>query len=199
LPVALLPLWQVVHVPGATPLWSKRAPDQVEVRWQESHAAVVATCPAGFPTADAPLWQVAQVPGATPMWLKRAPWKDSVLWQLSHGCVVGMWVEGMRTLEMRDAAVWQATQRVGVPLNTPRWWQVSQRTLACAPVSGKLVAMWSVRSFRDGEAALAISVTITAVATRLSSATRKSSASRRVLGGIRMGNLIGGAPAGEWS
>ena len=41
LPVAVVPLWQVEQVPGATPVWLKVAGVQPDVLWQESHAAVV--------------------------------------------------------------------------------------------------------------------------------------------------------------
>ena len=65
LPLAELPLWQVAQVPGATPVWLNVAGIHAVVRWQESHAAVVAICVAGLPFPVDPLWQVAQVPGAT--------------------------------------------------------------------------------------------------------------------------------------
>ena len=41
LPVAVVPLWQVEQVPGATPVWLKVAGVQPDVRWQLSQAAVV--------------------------------------------------------------------------------------------------------------------------------------------------------------
>jgi hypothetical protein len=66
LPVAVAPLWQVEHVPGATPAWLKVAGVQALVLWQVSQAAVVGIWPVGLPVAVAPLWQVEQVPGATP-------------------------------------------------------------------------------------------------------------------------------------
>ncbi|MDD4881699.1 MAG: hypothetical protein PHX10_08995, partial [Gallionellaceae bacterium] len=65
LPVALLPLWQVPHVPAATALWENVAGVQAVVRWQLSHEAVVETWLPGLPVALLPLWQVAQVPGVT--------------------------------------------------------------------------------------------------------------------------------------
>jgi hypothetical protein len=37
LPVAVVPLWQVEHVPGAMPVWLKVAGVQALVRWQVSH------------------------------------------------------------------------------------------------------------------------------------------------------------------
>jgi len=71
--------------------------------------------------------------------LKRAPAKVVVLWQVSHDCpLIGMWFDGMTVLA-RPPTVWQAAQPTGVPLKTPRVWQVSQRTMRCAPVSGKPV------------------------------------------------------------
>jgi hypothetical protein len=72
LPVAVVPLWQVAQVPGATPVWLKVAGVQALVRWQLSQAAVVGRWFVGFPLAVVPLWQVAQVPAATPLWLKVA-------------------------------------------------------------------------------------------------------------------------------
>ena len=72
LPVAVVPLWQVEQVPGATPVWLKVAGVQALVLWQVSHDAVVGMCVVGLPVAVVPLWQVEQVPGATPVWLKVA-------------------------------------------------------------------------------------------------------------------------------
>jgi hypothetical protein len=89
LPVAVLPLWHVEQVPGATPLWLNVAGSHAVVLWQESHEAVVGTCLAGLPVAVEPLWQVAQVPGATPLWLNVAGSHAVVLWQESHDAVVG--------------------------------------------------------------------------------------------------------------
>ena len=43
LPGAVVPLWHVAHVPDATPVWSKRAPTNVLVLWQVSHASGVGT------------------------------------------------------------------------------------------------------------------------------------------------------------
>ncbi|HWD21640.1 MAG TPA: hypothetical protein VG591_00765 [Burkholderiales bacterium] len=67
MPLAEVPLWQVMQVPGATPVWLKVAGSHAVVRWQLSQAAVVCTCPEGLPRAVVPLWQVLQVPGATPV------------------------------------------------------------------------------------------------------------------------------------
>ena len=72
LPVAVVPLWQVEQVPGATPVWLKVAGVQPVVRWQVSQVCVVGMWLVGLPVAVVPLWQVAQVPGATPVWLKVA-------------------------------------------------------------------------------------------------------------------------------
>jgi hypothetical protein len=38
--------------------------------------------------------------------------------------------------------LWQLAHALGVPLNMPPMWQVSQRTTLCAPVSGKPVLKW---------------------------------------------------------
>ena len=65
LPVAVVPLWHVAQVPGATPVWLKVAGVQPLVRWQVSHDAVVGTWLAFLPVAVVPLWHVAQVPGTT--------------------------------------------------------------------------------------------------------------------------------------
>jgi hypothetical protein len=67
LPVAVVPLWQVVQVPGATPVWLKLVGVHAVVRWQLSQEAVVRICPFGLPVAVVPLWQVVQVPGTTPV------------------------------------------------------------------------------------------------------------------------------------
>ncbi|MBS0330831.1 MAG: hypothetical protein JSR30_13320 [Proteobacteria bacterium] len=61
----MLPLWQVAHVPGATPLWLKAAGFQATVLWQVSQDAVVGICVLGLPVAVLPLWQLAQLPGVT--------------------------------------------------------------------------------------------------------------------------------------
>jgi len=67
LPVAVVPLWQVAHVPGATPVWLKVAGVQADVLWQLSHEAVVGRWVVGLPVAVVPLWQVEHVPGTTPV------------------------------------------------------------------------------------------------------------------------------------
>jgi hypothetical protein len=41
LPVAVVPLWQVAQVPGATPVWLKVAGVQAVVLWHVSQEAVV--------------------------------------------------------------------------------------------------------------------------------------------------------------
>jgi hypothetical protein len=59
-PSALLPLWQLAHVPVRL-RWSTRAPANIlELLWQVSHGAVVAICFAGFPMATEPLWHLVQ-------------------------------------------------------------------------------------------------------------------------------------------
>jgi hypothetical protein len=55
LPFALVPLWQLAQVPGATPVWLKVAGSQPVVRWQVSQEAVVATWFAVLPFALVPL------------------------------------------------------------------------------------------------------------------------------------------------
>ena len=55
LPGALLPLWQVTQVPGATPLWLKAAGTHAVVLWQLSHELLVGMCAAGLPLAVEPL------------------------------------------------------------------------------------------------------------------------------------------------
>ncbi len=65
LPLAVVPLWQVEQVPGATLLWLMVAGIQAVVRWQLSQDAVVMTWFDFLPLAVEPLWHVAQVPGAT--------------------------------------------------------------------------------------------------------------------------------------
>jgi hypothetical protein len=79
LPVAVVPLWQVAQVPGATPVCVKVAGVQALVLWQLSHAAVVGRCVVGLPVAVVPLWQVEQVPGATLLWSIFAVFHDEVL------------------------------------------------------------------------------------------------------------------------
>jgi len=43
LPVAVVPLWQVAHVPAATFAWLKAAGRNAVVRWHASHDIEVAT------------------------------------------------------------------------------------------------------------------------------------------------------------
>ena len=42
-PAAVVPLWQVLQVPAATPLWENVAGSQAVVLWQVSQLCVVAT------------------------------------------------------------------------------------------------------------------------------------------------------------
>ncbi|MFZ5530794.1 MAG: hypothetical protein ACOY4U_07075, partial [Pseudomonadota bacterium] len=79
LPFAVLPLWQVEQVPGATLLWLNLAPPKPLVLWQASHEALVCTWLDGFFLAVPLTWQVLQVPGTTPLWLNLAPAKVLVL------------------------------------------------------------------------------------------------------------------------
>ena len=65
MPVAVEPLWQVAHEPGATPAWLNVAGFHAVVLWHASQACVVGTWAAVFPVAVDPLWQFAQVPGLT--------------------------------------------------------------------------------------------------------------------------------------
>ena len=67
LPVAVVPLWQVEHVPGAMPVWLKVAGVQALVLWQVSQDAVVGRWVVGLPVAVVPLWQVEHVPGTMPV------------------------------------------------------------------------------------------------------------------------------------
>ena len=62
LPVALVPLWQLVHVVALVKvLWSALAPIQIVVDlWQLSQFAVVDRCDAVLPVATVPLWQLEQ-------------------------------------------------------------------------------------------------------------------------------------------
>ena len=126
-------------MPGVTLAWLNAAGSHAVVRWQLSQAAVVTMWPACLPFARDPLWHDTQDPGAIATWLKRAPAKVEVLWQDSQGWVTGMWLWGMTVVAMRLAAVWQDAHDLGVPLNTPRTWQLSQRAAWCAPVSANPV------------------------------------------------------------
>ena len=53
-PVAVVPLWQLTHVP-VTEAWLKLTDDQLVGTWQSLQAAVVATWLAGLPLAIWPL------------------------------------------------------------------------------------------------------------------------------------------------
>jgi hypothetical protein len=147
LPAAREPLWQAAQVPGATFAWLKLAGTQALVRWQLSQEAVVAMWLAGLPEARAPVWQLMQAPGCTATWLKRAPAKVLVLWQDSQGCCpTGTWFAGITVVAILRPSVWQDAHCRGVPRNTPRRWQLSQRTERCAPVSANPVPRWSKRA-----------------------------------------------------
>jgi hypothetical protein len=140
LPRAVVPLWQVTQVPGATVAWLKPAGSQAVVRWQVSHDDVVMTWFGGLPLACAPLWQVAQVPGATPVWRNRAPAQVTVeLWHCAQGSAVGMWLLGLAVVARPLPGAWQSWHWRGVPLNTPKLWQLSHVAWLWAPVSGKPV------------------------------------------------------------
>ncbi|MBT9540746.1 hypothetical protein [Thiobacillus sp.] len=54
-PLAVVPLWQVEQVPGATPVWLKVAGVQPDTRWQLSQAWVVGMWLVGLPLAVVPL------------------------------------------------------------------------------------------------------------------------------------------------
>ena len=61
LPVAVVPLWQLAHVP-VTLEWLKVAGVHAVVWWQVPHSAEVWMWVAGLPVALVPLWQLEQVP-----------------------------------------------------------------------------------------------------------------------------------------
>ena len=88
-------------------MWLKVAGSHAEVRWQESHEAVVITWFAVLPRALEPLWQLAQVPGATRAWLKVAGSQAVVRWQESHEAVVTTWLAG---LPFALEPLWQEAQ-----------------------------------------------------------------------------------------
>ena len=96
---AVVPLWQVEHLPTAVASCWYDAPVQLMVElWQVSHCAAVVPCVAGLASAlantYAPLWQLAQLPADTgpvvPVWLIEAGAKAvKFLWQVSHCASVG--------------------------------------------------------------------------------------------------------------
>ena len=55
MPVAVVPLWQVAHVPGAMPVWFMVAGFQPAVLWQLSQVCVVRMWLADLPVARVPL------------------------------------------------------------------------------------------------------------------------------------------------
>ena len=104
LPLAWVPLWQVAHVPGTTPVCAKFVGFHAVVVWQVSHDCAVGMCVAGLASALAntyvPPWQVAQLPAATgpvvSRWLIVAGANAvNTLWHVSHCAVVGMWFVGL--------------------------------------------------------------------------------------------------------
>ena len=62
LPTAMLPLWQVAHVPRTEPWSTRSAGDQRELLWQSSQMFVVAMWVEFLPVAVVPLWQLEQFP-----------------------------------------------------------------------------------------------------------------------------------------
>ena len=75
-----MPLWHVVHVPGVTPRWLKRAPPNVTVLWHSAHPCVVGGCDGGIAAAltRVPVaWQPAQALGV--------PLNTPLTWHDSHG------------------------------------------------------------------------------------------------------------------
>ena len=80
LPVAVLPLWQVLQVPGghARVVERRRRPRRGAMALIA--AGVVGRWFDGLPVAVLPLWQVLQVPAATPEWLNVAGVHAVVRW-----------------------------------------------------------------------------------------------------------------------
>lgn len=60
-PGAVVPLWQLEHVPLSLE-WSSRDTVHDDVVWQASQAALVAMCVPGLPVAADPLWHAAHAP-----------------------------------------------------------------------------------------------------------------------------------------
>jgi len=119
LPVAWVPLWQVAHVPGATPAWLNVAGFQAVVRWHTSHWAVVVMCVGDFTSmfANVPPWQVEHVPAAIPAWPNVAGTGNHAavdLWHESHAAVVAMCP--LAGLPVADVPLWQVAQ---LPAATP--------------------------------------------------------------------------------
>ena len=79
LPEAIALLWQLVHVPGATPWWRKNAGVQATVRWQILQGADVGMCCTGIYELENMLpamWHMAHSLGV--------PWRSPFTWQVSH-------------------------------------------------------------------------------------------------------------------
>jgi len=88
--VAMVPLWQLVHVP-MTCAWSTFvAGFQAVVTWQASHTLLVKMWVAFLPFALTPLWQLEQ-PLVMPVCVKVAGVQASVVWQVPHSWVVAIW------------------------------------------------------------------------------------------------------------
>lgn len=139
LPLAWVPLWQLAQLVEALKLpWSgDLAGIQARVPWQVSQVACVARWLDGLAGAEDPLWQVWHEPACTCAWVNFAPENALVVWQASQACVVGRCCADITTLPRASRAplVWQLVHSRGVPLNTPPWWQASQRVDECTPVS----------------------------------------------------------------
>lgn len=86
-PVALVPLWQLEHVP-VTPLWSNRAFVHVFVVWQSSQAFVEGIWVGGLPVARVPLWQLEQLP-VTPEWSNEDVLQVPEVWHVSQSLLEG--------------------------------------------------------------------------------------------------------------
>ena len=108
---ALVPLWQLAQVPGATPVWLKVAGIHAVVRWQVSQDAVVGDVVRGLAAgAGAVVAARRRCPASTPVWLNVAGVHAVVRWQVSHDAVVGTW---FAVLPRAVVPLWQLAQVPG--------------------------------------------------------------------------------------
>ena len=89
-PVEVVPLWQLLHVPGATPEWSNPAGVHAFVVWQTWQSLPLAMWFVLLPMARLPLWQVKQ-PSTMPVWSIVAGVQPFGVWHVSQVLPVGMW------------------------------------------------------------------------------------------------------------
>ncbi|PKM46487.1 MAG: hypothetical protein CVV05_02080 [Gammaproteobacteria bacterium HGW-Gammaproteobacteria-1] len=92
-----------------------------------------------MPGAELPLWHWLQRSPMSDVWVKSTMVQSELMWQLSQAARVCTCLAGAALACTDPPLLWQLAHCRGVPLNTPRTWQLLHSTLMWAPVSGKPV------------------------------------------------------------